>query len=115
MGARRIGVLSAPAVGCVPAQRTVGGGLERKCAGYANAAAIAFNSKLTTKLNTLNRNFPDAKLVYLESYSTLLYLTQNAASYGKYYQLMCSFIPTFEMLEHHIYGFPYHEIQHKVE
>ncbi|KAI3922594.1 hypothetical protein MKX01_006283 [Papaver californicum] len=43
MGARRFAVFSAPPIGCVPSQRTLGGGKERNCAESYNQAAQMFN------------------------------------------------------------------------
>ncbi|KAL2895406.1 GDSL esterase/lipase EXL3, partial [Bienertia sinuspersici] len=47
LGARRIGVFSTPPIGCVPSQRTVGGGILRECAENYNQACQLFNSKLS--------------------------------------------------------------------
>ncbi|XP_059439781.1 GDSL esterase/lipase EXL3-like isoform X2 [Corylus avellana] len=82
LGARRIGVLSIPSIGCVPSQRTLDGGIERGCFESANQAAILFNSKLSSQMDSLNRRLPDARLVYLDVYNPLLALIQNPAQYG---------------------------------
>ncbi|TKY55936.1 GDSL esterase/lipase EXL3 [Spatholobus suberectus] len=82
LGARRIGVFGLPAIGCVPSQRTIGGGLDRACFDSSNQAAILFNSKLLSQMDALAKKFSDARIVYLDSYNGLLNMTQNPAKYG---------------------------------
>ncbi|KAF7817659.1 GDSL esterase/lipase EXL1-like [Senna tora] len=82
LGIRRIGVLSAPPIGCVPFQRTLLGGLDRGCARNYNDAAQLFNSKLQTQIASLNRNFPDARFVYIDVYNPLLDIILNYQNYG---------------------------------
>ncbi|XP_041021699.1 GDSL esterase/lipase EXL3-like [Juglans microcarpa x Juglans regia] len=81
-GARRIGVLSAPPIGCVPSQRTLAGGILRQCSEKYNQAAKLFNIKLSATLDSLNRNLPNSKMVYLDIYSPLLDLIENPKKYG---------------------------------
>ncbi|XP_048335691.2 GDSL esterase/lipase EXL3-like [Ziziphus jujuba] len=81
-GARRIGVVSVPAIGCVPSQRTLSGDIERGCSDSANQAAILFNSKLSSQIASINNKFPEARLVYLDFYNPLLFLIRDPASYG---------------------------------
>ncbi|XP_028797123.1 GDSL esterase/lipase EXL3-like [Neltuma alba] len=82
LGARRIGVFNLPVLGCVPSQRTIGGGLERDCSDFENQAAVLFNSKLSSQIDMLNKNLPDARLVYLDCYTSLLHMLQHPAQYG---------------------------------
>ncbi|CAB4287839.1 unnamed protein product [Prunus armeniaca] len=82
LGARRIGILSLPAIGCVPSQRTLNGGIDRGCSDNANQAASLFNSKLTAQIDAFNKRLPEARLVYLDIYNTLLSLIQNPSQYG---------------------------------
>uniref|UniRef100_A0A2N9I891 SGNH hydrolase-type esterase domain-containing protein n=1 Tax=Fagus sylvatica TaxID=28930 RepID=A0A2N9I891_FAGSY len=82
LGARRIGVLSAPPIGCVPSQRTLAGGLHRECAEKYNIAARLFNTKLSAKLDSLNRNLPNSRMVYVDVYNPLLDLIENPQNYG---------------------------------
>ena len=84
-GARRIGVLSVPAIGCVPAQRTLGGGIERECSEIINQGARLFNSKLSSQIDSLNTKLPNARLVYVDIYNTLLSLIQNPSKYGNHH------------------------------
>ncbi|XP_054808334.1 GDSL esterase/lipase EXL3-like [Prosopis cineraria] len=82
LGARRIGVFNIPVLGCVPSQRTIEGGLQRECSEFANQAAALFNSKLSSLIDTLHKNLPDARLVYLDSYTPFLHMLQRPAQYG---------------------------------
>ncbi|KAJ6736428.1 GDSL ESTERASE/LIPASE EXL3 [Salix viminalis] len=84
LGARRIGVFSAPPVGCVPAQRTLAGGVERECAQTLNEAAKLFNSKLSKKLDSLASSLPSGRFVYLDIYNPLLSISfKTLEKYGK--------------------------------
>ncbi|KAK9990133.1 hypothetical protein SO802_025118 [Lithocarpus litseifolius] len=82
LGARRIGVVSIPSIGCVPSQRTLAGGILRGCSESANQAAILFNSKLSSQMDSINKRLPDARLVYLDVYNPLLAIIQNPSQYG---------------------------------
>ncbi|CAJ2646633.1 unnamed protein product [Trifolium pratense] len=82
LGARRIGVLGMPNIGCVPSQRTIGGGMDRGCLDYENTAARLFNSKLVSQLDAFQYKFPEAKFVYLDIYNPLMHMVQNPAKYG---------------------------------
>lgn len=82
LGARRIGVIGMPAIGCVPYHRTIGGGIHRACSGSENQAAILFNTKLLSQIDALQKKFPESRLVYLDIYNPLLYVIQNRAKYG---------------------------------
>ncbi|OWM68222.1 hypothetical protein CDL15_Pgr004704 [Punica granatum] len=81
-GARRIGVISIPPLGCVPALRTLRGGFKRNCFDDANNAAILFNSKLSSLANSLKSQLSGSKIVYLDVYNTFLPLIQNSSQYG---------------------------------
>ncbi|KAJ1421600.1 SGNH hydrolase superfamily [Sesbania bispinosa] len=82
LGARRIGVLSAPPIGCVPSQRTLAGGIQRECAEKYNYAAKLFNSKLSKELDSLNSNLPNSRIVYIDVYNPLLDIIVNYQKYG---------------------------------
>nr|XP_011470942.1 PREDICTED: uncharacterized protein LOC101294893 [Fragaria vesca subsp. vesca] len=82
LGSRVIGILSVPPIGCLPALRTLDGGIEKACYETANQAAILFNSKLSHLINSLNERLPEAHFIYIENYSPLLSLLQNPAQYG---------------------------------
>ncbi|KAA8537492.1 hypothetical protein F0562_027100 [Nyssa sinensis] len=82
LGARRIGVLGVPPLGCLPSQRTLAGGMQRECAEEYNEAAQILNAKLSTELDSLNCNFPDATIVYIDIYNLPLDLIYNPEKYG---------------------------------
>ncbi|KAJ1424164.1 SGNH hydrolase superfamily [Sesbania bispinosa] len=82
LGARRIGVFSTPPIGCVPFQRTMGGGRARKCAEMRNDVAKLFNSKLSKEVDSVNRNFPNSRNVYIDVYNPLLDVILNYKKYG---------------------------------
>ncbi|EXC04219.1 GDSL esterase/lipase EXL3 [Morus notabilis] len=82
LGARRIGLFSTPPIGCVPSQRTLGGGLLRDCAEEYNEAALLFNSKLSATLDSLKPQLPNGRLVYIDIYNPLLDLIVNHKKYG---------------------------------
>ncbi|KAK2427018.1 GDSL esterase/lipase EXL3 [Trifolium repens] len=82
LGARRIGVLGIPNIGCVPSQRTIDGGMNRGCSESENTAARLFNSKLVSQLDFFQNKFPEAKFVYLDTYNPLMNMVQNPAKYG---------------------------------
>ncbi|XP_062098226.1 GDSL esterase/lipase EXL3-like [Humulus lupulus] len=82
LGARRIGVFSAPPIGCVPSQRTLGGGILRQCAEEYNEAALMFNSKLASTIDSLMPKLSNSRLVYVDIYNPLLDLIVNPQNYG---------------------------------
>ncbi|RDY07439.1 GDSL esterase/lipase EXL3 [Mucuna pruriens] len=82
LGARRIAVLSAPPIGCVPSQRTLAGGLNRECSEKYNDAAKLFNSKLSKNMDSLAHNSPNSRIVYIDVYNPLLDIIQNYQKYG---------------------------------
>lgn len=81
-GARRIGVFSAPPIGCVPSQRTLAGGLARECSGKYNDAALLFNQKISPALKSLSESLPDTRLVYIDVYTPLLDIINYPNKYG---------------------------------
>ncbi|CAN1326549.1 GDSL esterase/lipase At3g14820 [Linum perenne] len=82
VGARKIGVLSIPPTGCLPAIRTTDGGLERICSEKMNEAVKLFNSKLTSAIAKLNQQLPGARIVLVDLYNPVLSLIQNPTPYG---------------------------------
>ncbi|KAG5044774.1 hypothetical protein JHK86_014180 [Glycine max] len=63
-------------------KRTLVGGIVRKCAEKYNDAAKLFNSKLAKELASLNRNLPNARMVYLDVYNPLLDIIVHYQNYG---------------------------------
>ncbi|GKV45089.1 hypothetical protein SLEP1_g52212 [Rubroshorea leprosula] len=82
LGARRVLVVELPPIGCVPLQRTLGGGLTRGCANKLNHAALLYNSKLSAQMDSLKNSLPGFKIVYADVYNPLLSIIQNAKQYG---------------------------------
>lgn len=82
LGARRIGVISVSPVGCVPALRTLKGGIKRGCSKEIDEATQMFNTKLLSQLNFLNNNLFQAKMAYIDAYNTLFDIIQNPNKYG---------------------------------
>ncbi|KNA16355.1 hypothetical protein SOVF_089900 [Spinacia oleracea] len=82
LGARRISVFGAPPIGCVPSQRTLGGGIVRECAENYNDAAKLFNSKLSDELDSLTLKLPNSKIVYTDIYTPLFDIIQHPLKYG---------------------------------
>ncbi|XP_051150864.1 GDSL esterase/lipase EXL3-like [Andrographis paniculata] len=81
-GARRIGVLGTPPIGCLPLERTLAGGLRRNCNEVRNKAAQVVNTELLSELDSLSKSLADSKIVYLEIYELLLQLIENPEDFG---------------------------------
>ncbi|KAJ3678590.1 hypothetical protein LUZ60_002393 [Juncus effusus] len=84
MGARKIGFVGLPPIGCVPSQRTLGGGLARDCEPKRNYAAQLYNNKIAKEIeNFLKKpDFKGTKLEYINIYDILLALINRPDSYG---------------------------------
>ncbi|XP_072955729.1 GDSL esterase/lipase EXL3-like [Typha angustifolia] len=85
MGARKIGFVGLPPIGCVPSQRTVGGGIYRECEPTRNQAAQLFNSKIKAVLDQLaaeNSATIGSKFVYIDIYNLLLELIEKPYVHG---------------------------------
>jgi hypothetical protein len=82
LGVRRIGVFSAPPLGCLPALKTMNGNSGKGCVDDPNEAAKLFNAKLFAELDDLNNNLPHSKVVYIDVYDPLLDIIQNPKKHG---------------------------------
>ncbi|KAK8506631.1 hypothetical protein V6N13_103362 [Hibiscus sabdariffa] len=82
LGARRIGVFSAPPIGCLPSQRSLTAGNGTGCAEDNNVAAKLFNKKLSAVVDSLQTSLSDGKFVYIDVYNPLLDILQNPKKYG---------------------------------
>ena len=91
-GARKIGVLGIPPIGCMPSQRTLKGGLQRQCADNYNQMAELFNTKLIAEISNLNRKYPEARIVYGDIYNLPLDLIYNPQKYGTHSSLYIYFL-----------------------
>ncbi|XP_024989319.1 GDSL esterase/lipase EXL3-like [Cynara cardunculus var. scolymus] len=82
LGARKIAVFSAPPVGCLPAVRTLGGGLLRGCKDKENEAAQLFNSMLEKQLQVLASTLPESRVGFVDFYNPLISIIENPSRYG---------------------------------
>jgi phospholipase/lecithinase/hemolysin len=91
MGAKKIGIVGVPPLGCCPSQIILGGSPSRECEPQRNQASILFNSKISKEIDRLNAewNGYGSKFVYIDIYYNLLDLIQNPAFYGEFYLTIC--------------------------
>ncbi|ONK72569.1 uncharacterized protein A4U43_C04F20780 [Asparagus officinalis] len=82
MGAKKIGVVGIPPIGCVPSQRTLGGGIFRACATPQNQLATLFNSRVSTEIQRIKTKFPGTRLVLADIYGILYDIIQRPKNYG---------------------------------
>ncbi|XP_074560797.1 GDSL esterase/lipase EXL3-like [Curcuma longa] len=82
IGATRIGFVGLPPIGCVPSQRTLAGGKERRCVDARNQAAQLFNSRIQAVIKGLSAEFPGVRIVYIGIYDIILDLVQRPGHYG---------------------------------
>ncbi|WVZ61360.1 hypothetical protein U9M48_011255 [Paspalum notatum var. saurae] len=81
-GARKIGFVGMPPVGCVPSQRTLGGGLRRDCEPKRNHAAQLYNQRVQEMIADLNAGDPATLVVFLDIYRILDDLMERGDRYG---------------------------------
>ncbi|GAB2282863.1 hypothetical protein Dimus_017398 [Dionaea muscipula] len=81
-GARIIGILNVPPVGCLPSQRTLAGGPQRSCVDEYNRAATLFNSKLNAEVESLNTKLHGVTILVFDVYQPLLDLINNPSQTG---------------------------------
>ncbi|KZV16545.1 hypothetical protein F511_11377 [Dorcoceras hygrometricum] len=84
LGARKFAVFGIPPIGCLPLQRTLAGGSVRTCSVSYNQAAQLVNSKLSPRLNELNQDLPQSRVVYIDVFSPLFDIIQHPRNYGNY-------------------------------
>ncbi|XP_019709255.1 GDSL esterase/lipase EXL3 isoform X2 [Elaeis guineensis] len=82
MGAQKIGFVSLPPIGCIPSQRTLGGGILRDCEPTRNQAAQLFNSKIKKRIDKIAGQHKGIKIIYIDIYSILLDLMLRPSKYG---------------------------------
>ncbi|CAN4077026.1 unnamed protein product [Withania somnifera] len=82
LGARTICIFGVPPIGCLPAQRTLAGGLTRECAAEYNQAAQLANTKLSAAIASLSTNLTQSKLALIDIYNPLLDLIVNPQKHG---------------------------------
>ena len=85
LGARRIGIMGLPPLGCVPFQRTLQGGIiSRVCVDEYNQDAQLANTKISLAINgSLSNKLPQSKLVFIDIYDPMLDLILNPKKHGK--------------------------------
>jgi len=81
-GARKIGFVGMPPVGCVPSQRTLGGGLARACEPSRNEAAQLYNARIQEMIAGLNAEQTQTLVVFLDIYRILDDLMEHGDKYG---------------------------------
>ncbi|KAK1610054.1 hypothetical protein QYE76_033727 [Lolium multiflorum] len=81
MGAKKIGFIGIPPIGCVPSQRKHG---SRECDPLRNQAAELFNSKIAKEIDRLNaeRHIQDSRFAYGDIYYNVLDLIKRHGHYG---------------------------------
>ncbi|MFS8020069.1 putative alpha-L-fucosidase [Helianthus anomalus] len=82
LGARRIVIFSTPPLGCIPIERTIAGGLHRKCVNKYNNAAQLFNSMLKQEILFLSSSLPETKVAMADLYNPLISIIENPHQYG---------------------------------
>ncbi|KAJ8540892.1 hypothetical protein K7X08_001708 [Anisodus acutangulus] len=82
LGATKFGMFGIPPIGCLPAQRTLAGGLDRACAKDYNQAAELANAKFSMEIDSLSKKLAQSKLVLIDIYNPLLDLIDNPQKYG---------------------------------
>ncbi|KAF0897536.1 hypothetical protein E2562_038901 [Oryza meyeriana var. granulata] len=81
-GARRVAMIGMPPIGCVPSQRTLSGGAERRCSEGHNQIAVAYNAGMMRRMEEMERRHPGTKLVFMDIYDFLLDMMMRPAAYG---------------------------------
>ncbi|KAJ4759799.1 GDSL esterase/lipase EXL3 [Rhynchospora pubera] len=82
LGARKIGIVGIPPIGCVPSQRTLQGGFARGCASIQNEVAQIYNSRLTKELEEIKKRHQNTTLVHLDIYAFLFDMIEHPTKYG---------------------------------
>ncbi|RCV29681.1 hypothetical protein SETIT_6G031600v2 [Setaria italica] len=71
LGARRVRIPGLPPLGCLPLQRTVNPARPGDCNKWHNMVARSFNRRLRAMVWRLNRDLPEARVVYVDQYRLL--------------------------------------------
>ncbi|PON53407.1 Lipase [Parasponia andersonii] len=82
MGAKKIGVVNLPPLGCLPGAITLFGFGSNECVERLNIDAISFNRKLNSTSQRLRRTLSGLNLVVLDIYQPLYDLVTSPAEYG---------------------------------
>ncbi|EFJ30459.1 hypothetical protein SELMODRAFT_89823 [Selaginella moellendorffii] len=82
LDARKFIIAGAGPIGCIPYQLTVNFQRNSTCAPQPNELVLNFNKALRQTVFDLNRQFPDAKFVYVNTYDTVTTVIKNPGKYG---------------------------------
>lgn len=84
-GARKFGVVSLSAIGCIPLELLVSRSLDGSCNNDVNAEILRFNSALHVMIKDLQATYADAHFTFLDSFNIVYNIIQNPVSYGKWH------------------------------
>ncbi|CAI0549068.1 unnamed protein product [Linum tenue] len=84
LGVRNIVHLSTIVTGCVPASRTLFGGVRRQCNDESNELAMMYNKKLSNEIERLNNDvrLPNSSIVFVDVYYPLFNMIRYPENYG---------------------------------
>ena len=82
-GARRVGVLGMPPVGCLPLDISTKFGFKRECVSQHNADATQFNDRLQQYINQFVTEMPQLKIAYVDIYNPMMDMINNPSRYGQ--------------------------------
>ncbi|KAL7611502.1 hypothetical protein Lser_V15G05019 [Lactuca serriola] len=82
IGARKIAIFGAPPTGCLPAERTLFGGVHRMCVQKQNEAALSYNSMLKEQLPVLASSLPQSRIAFVDFYNPLINTINKPQQYG---------------------------------
>lgn len=82
LGAKKIGFIGLPPMGCLPWARTLAGGLSRNCDQNRNNAAKLYNSKMPGVLRNIQKKYQGSNIIFLQIYDIMINMIQNPTNYG---------------------------------
>lgn len=82
LGAKRIALVGAPPVGCLPSQRMIAGGLRKQCATDRNQLALLFNHRVGQEMSKLGARLPGVTLVNIDLYTIFADVVHRPEAYG---------------------------------
>ncbi|KAF7077950.1 hypothetical protein CFC21_099128 [Triticum aestivum] len=82
LGAKRIALVGAPPVGCLPSQRMIAGGLRKQCATDRNQLALLFNHRVGQEMAKLGVRLPGVTLVNVDIYTILADVIYRPEAFG---------------------------------
>ncbi|OMO70927.1 Lipase, GDSL [Corchorus capsularis] len=82
LGARKIGVTSLLPLGCTPLARTLFGYHKKECVAQFNTDSQQFNKKLNSAAASLQKRYPDLKIVIFDIFKPLYDVVKSPSNYG---------------------------------